>query len=95
MRSKAKRAFWDMFTELPEEVQRDARAAYRLFCENPAHTSLNFEAVNTKRTAWSVRVNSQYRVVGARRKSEWNLFVWFWIGPHNDYEKLINQLQRH
>src|ERR1043166_2535412 len=37
-----------MFAELPAEVQRQARRAYRIFRENPNHTSLRFKPVHPR-----------------------------------------------
>jgi hypothetical protein len=34
----------------------------------------------------SARVGHRWRVVGVR---EDDLVVWFWIGPHHEYDKLI------
>jgi hypothetical protein len=35
---------------------------------------------------WSARITLQYRALGRRRG---DLVVWFWIGTHREYEKLI------
>jgi hypothetical protein len=34
-------------------------------------------------------VNLDYRAVGIRDGEE---IVWYWIGPHSEYEKLIGRL---
>lgn len=94
MRSKCRRSFWDLFNRLPEYVQREARNAYRDFRTDPGMPGLNFEAVTPKRIVWSVRITGQYRALGARKAESPDLIVWFWIGTHNDYDKLINQLRR-
>jgi hypothetical protein len=36
---------------------------------------------------WSARVTDAYRVLALR---EGNVFTWFWIGTHDDYERLLN-----
>lgn len=94
MRSETTADFWDLYHAVPQEVQRQAREAYRQFRANPGAPGLNFESVTPKRTVWSVRVSAQYRAMGARRRSDPDLIVWFWIGTHNEYEKLLNQLRR-
>lgn len=43
MQSRATRQFWRWFSNLPSDVQRDAKRAYRLFQHNPAHPSLHFK----------------------------------------------------
>jgi len=36
---------------------------------------------------WSVRINDAYRALAVR---EGDVFYWFWIGAHDQYERLIN-----
>jgi hypothetical protein len=36
---------------------------------------------------WSARVTDAYRVLAVR---EGSVFYWFWIGPHDEYERLID-----
>jgi hypothetical protein len=38
---------------------------------------------------YSARVNDDYRVVGVM---DGNDVVWFWIGRHEEYERLLKQL---
>lgn len=35
---------------------------------------------------WSVRVDENYRALGFEIEDG---IIWFWIGPHSEYEKLI------
>jgi len=35
---------------------------------------------------WSVRVTDAYRALSIR---EANVFTWFWIGPHDEYMRLL------
>lgn len=81
--------FWDAYAELPEEVKRRARKAYRLFEENPRHPSLRFKKVHTEAPIYSVRITRDYRALGVR---DGEVIVWFWIGSHADYERLLAQL---
>jgi len=37
-------------------------------------------------TYWVVRISEDYRAVGIESGG---IVVWFWIGPHKDYERLI------
>ena len=48
-----------------------------------AHPSLHFKKIKTFR---SVRVGIKYRALGVEKDSN---IVWFWIGSHADYDKLI------
>ena len=37
---------------------------------------------------WSVRVGLHYRALAVEEESN---LVWFWIGPHADYDKLLGR----
>ena len=76
-----------MFGALPAEVREQARAAYRLFRSNPRHPGLNFKRVHGSKRFVSARVGRSYRAVGILVEA--NEVVWFWIGPHEQYEKLL------
>jgi len=54
----------------------------------PFHPSLQFKPLVGE--VWSVRIGDHYRAL-ARRHDD--LVVWFWIGTHEAYNKLINQLR--
>ena len=79
-----------MFGALPADVREQARAAYRLFRNNPRHPGLNFKRVHGTDRFVSVRVGRSYRAVGILTRSD--EVVWFWIGPHEQYEKLLYML---
>ena len=89
MRSRTTGRFRKAFQRLPERTQRQARGAYRLFEQNPNHPSLRFKRVHPTRPVYSVRITIEYRALGVRDADE---IVWFWIGSHADYEKLISRL---
>lgn len=74
---------------LPETVQQQARKAFKLYETDPSHPSLNFERLHTRGEYYSARVSQQYRVM-AKRKSDHML--WFWIGTHDEYDKLLARL---
>jgi hypothetical protein len=79
--------FREAFAALPEGVQDQARSAYRLFRANPRHPSLHFKQVHPTRPIYSVRVGSSYRALGIREGED---IIWFWIGPHADYDRLVS-----
>ena len=41
---------------------------------------------------WSVRVDGGYRALATRDDER---VSWFWIGSHDEYERLIKELRRH
>ena len=72
-------------TQLPEDVRRQAREAYRLFKDNPRHPSLRFKKIDQESNTYSVRIGLGYRALGVMRGSR---IVWHWIGSHADYDRL-------
>ena len=89
MTSRATPRFWKAFSELPAEVQDEAREAYRMFGSNPGHPSLRFKKIHTDRPIYSARINLQYRVLGVVER---DTVVWFWVGNHDDYDRLLKTL---
>lgn len=86
MKSYTEARFWKFYRDLPEQVRQQAREAYRQFMENPFHPSLQFKRVHPVKPLWSARISSDYRALGVRDDDE---IVWFWIGSHADYDRLI------
>jgi hypothetical protein len=89
MRSKTTERFRKCFNNLPSQVQRQARAAYQRFKENPQHPSLRFKPVHNSQPIYSVRVSRQYRALSVK---DGDMLIWFWIGDHEDYDELLKQL---
>ncbi len=77
------------FAALPAPVQRQAREAYRLFRQNPGHPGLRFEQVWSDPPTYSARVGISYRALGTL---DGDTVIWFWIGTHADYDKLLENL---
>lgn len=89
MKSYTTARFQKAFRHLPEPVQRQARAAYRLFLNDPHHPSLRFRCVHSTEPIYSARVGLNYRALGVR---DGDTVVWFWIGSHAEYDTLVSQL---
>ena len=81
--------FRKAFRQLPEQIKRQAKEAYKLFRENTQHPSLRFKHVHPTIPIYSVRVSIHYRALGVRGE---DVIIWFWIGSHADYKKLISLL---
>ena len=56
--------------------------------DNPQHGSLHFKRVRTEETIYSIRINRGYRALGRRKSDD---MVWFWIGSHPDYERVLGR----
>jgi hypothetical protein len=76
-------------SNLPKDIQKQARKSYRLWKEDHHHSSLQFKQVSQKQSIYSVRVNLGYRALGLIADEE---IYWFWIGPHSEYDQLLKRL---
>ncbi len=83
MKHSANGDFWDAYNRLPVRVQRAADKNHKLLEADPNHPSLHFKKVGRY---WSVRAGKGYRAVAVEHDGD---FIWFWIGPHDEYERLI------
>jgi hypothetical protein len=90
MKSELTDEFIECFADLPERVQKTARKNYKLWKQNPSHPSLEFKKLNTEQPTYSVRAGIGWRAVGVMKDSE--TIVWFWIGSHSNYDKLLKNL---
>lgn len=88
MKSYTNKLFWQHFDDLPEHIKRQARRAYQRFKEDPYHKSLQFKRLKEKEQLYSVRIGRTYRALGLM-KADLEI-VWFWIGTHAEYDKLIS-----
>lgn len=81
--------FRALFALLPNSIKIQAKQAYLQFKKDPYHPSLQFKRVHSTKPIYSVRVNIDYRAVGIIKENE---IIWFWIGSHSVYDKLLNKL---
>ena len=85
MKSSTTPDFWTSYRKLPPEIKNRARMVYRLWHANPRHPSLRFKKVGEP---WSVRIGSGYRALSLLQE---DTFFWFWIGSHDEYERLLSE----
>ena len=86
MKSRTTRKFWKLFQEQPAAVQERARRTYRQWLADPNHPSLHFKRVDNADPVYSIRIGIQHRALGGL---EGDTVTWFWIGPHDEYERLL------
>ena len=67
------------------EAQRSADQSYALLKTNPTHPSLHLKKVDKY---WSIRASGTYRALGLPVEDG---ILWFWIGTHAEYERLIEK----
>ena len=89
MNSRTTRQFRELLAALPANVRKQAHEAYRLFQQSPSHPGLHFKKVNDDPPIHSARVGIGFRAVGVVTG---DTIVWFWIGSHANYDKLLAQL---
>jgi hypothetical protein len=83
LRHFAAPSFWACYGALPKSVRDLADKNYELLKSNPAHPSLHFKKVGKYR---AVRIGLQYRALAVEAGDD---LLWFWIGAHSEYDKLI------
>ena len=89
MISHTSERFRKAYAALPKQVKKQAREAYKLFKEDPYYPGLNFKKVHAIKPIYSIRVSIDYRALGIQKGNE---IIWFWIGTHSEYDKLLQQL---
>ncbi len=82
--------FRKLLVQLPKEIQKQAKEAYILFEKDPYHPGLNFKRVHSRRPIYAVRISKNYRALGIQRDNE---IIWFWIGSHSDYDKILKEMR--
>jgi hypothetical protein len=75
--------FWACYRALPTSVQELADRAFAILKADPRHPSLHFKKVGR---FLSARVGLHHRAVAVEISDG---ALWFWIGTHADYDKLI------
>jgi hypothetical protein len=77
--------FWRSYRKLPQEIQRLADRSYEVLEIEPSHRSLHSRKTGP---CWSVRVGLHYRALAVEAGRD---LVWFWIGSHAEYDKLVGR----
>ena len=83
MRHHATASFWGLYEKLPKSIQQLAREKFEVLKTNPRHPSLHLKKVDQY---WSVRVGIKYRALGVEIDEG---VLWFWIGTHAAYDKMV------
>ncbi|HEV7603066.1 MAG TPA: hypothetical protein VGO49_22770 [Bradyrhizobium sp.] len=83
MKHSASPRFWAAYRTLPFSVRKLADANFTLLKRDPRHSSLRFKKVGRY---WSARVGLRYRALAVEVDEG---YLWFWIGSHTDYDRLI------
>ncbi|PSB30763.1 hypothetical protein [Stenomitos frigidus] len=89
MKSRTTSQFRKAFAALPEQIQAQAREAHRQFRRDPKHPSLRFKKIHSKLPIYSARIGKRYRAMG---QLDEGTIIWFWVGSHAEYDKLLAHL---
>lgn len=76
-------AFWECYKQLPEAIRALADKNFDLLKDAPNHPSLQFKKVGRYRSA---RVGRGFRALAVETDDG---LLWFWIGNHDEYDRLI------
>jgi hypothetical protein len=76
--------FWGCYRALTPAAQKLADKNFALLKSDPKHPSLHFKKVGRY---WSARVGLHHRALAVEVEGG---VLWFWIGSHADYDKLID-----
>jgi hypothetical protein len=77
--------FWFHYRQLPPEIRDLADKNFELLKENLRHPSLRLKKVGI---FYSARVGLHYRALAKERREG---LVWFWIGHHSEYDRLLGE----
>jgi len=88
--SRTTERFWESYNSLSTEVKKKAKKAFQLFQKEPNYPGLHFKRIHTSKLVYSIRITKSYRALGVVMDEE---IVWFWIGSHSEYDKLIKTIK--
>lgn len=81
MNSRGTVSFSEAFRKLPPEIRERTRRAYKEWRTNPS--ARRFKRVGED---VSVRIDRNYRALGY---FEGDTVYWYWVGRHDDYDRLL------
>jgi hypothetical protein len=79
--------FWEFYIKLPTIEKNSANTSFELLKNNPKHPSLRLKRIGKY---WSVRASLYIRALGISIPDQEGI-IWFWIGSHSDYERLLKK----
>jgi hypothetical protein len=83
LRHETTDGFWNAYDRLPIEIRKSADKAFSYLREDLSHPSLRLKPVGRY---WSIRLGGGYRALAQKQVEA---FIWFWIGPHDEYLRKI------
>jgi hypothetical protein len=77
--------FWSCYRALPKDIQELADKSFDLLKADARHRSLHLKKVGR---FWSARIGLHYRAMAIEVPDG---ALWFWIGTHAEYDKMIKE----
>jgi len=87
LKHHATESLWKYYDALPPHIRQQAEKNFELLKANPEHPSLQLKSVGR---FWSARVGLSWRAL-AVKVPESETLVWFWIGSHAEYDRLVGR----
>lgn len=78
-----------MYAAAGAQRQAQIKRSYMLWIDNPSHPSIRFKKVHDTEPIYSARVDLDWRALGVL---EAGTVVWFWVGPHDEYDALLKRM---
>lgn len=89
MNSRVTEDFMLCYAQVPANIRKRARRAYRLWKSNPLQPGIQFKRIHSTEPIYSARVGLGWRALGSL---EGDTVTWFWIGSHAEYDTIVSQL---
>jgi hypothetical protein len=83
VKHRASVEFWGFYNQLPGHIRHLAAENFQLLKEDSHHPSVHFKNVGRY---WSARIGIHYRALAVQEGED---IVWFWIGHHSEYDRLV------
>ena len=78
-----------MYAAAGAQRQAQIKRSYMLWIDNPSHPPIKFKKVHDTEPIYSARVDLDWRALGVL---EAGTVVWFWVGPHDEYDALLKRM---
>lgn len=69
--------------KLPKDVRKRVFRKFEMLRQDPRHCSLCLKKVGTY---WSIKISRGHRALAVK---EGKVFVWVWVGRHDEYERRL------
>ena len=81
--------FNGLFATLPLRVRKRVQWCLLIWASDPSHPSLFLKKPFGNKSFWSMRITKGYRAIGYLKGDK---MFWFWVGSHDNYERMLSQL---